>query len=87
MGRYSVATLISVGGSTPFVSHVPLLVDRDRNTLLSPLARGNPHCEALGAGEWLAVFTGPHAYVSLSWYASAPAALTWNYAVVPVGPT
>lgn len=82
MERYSFATLVSIRSDAPFATHLPLLLDRDRNTLLGHLARGNPHAEALGGGEWLAVFSGPHAYVSPSWYAVAPAVPTWNYAVV-----
>ena len=30
------------------------------------------------------IFQGPHAYVSPSWYATAPAVPTWNYAAVHV---
>ena len=30
----------------------------------------------------LAIFSGPHAYVSPGWYANHPAVPTWNYAVV-----
>ena len=32
----------------------------------------------------MALFHGPHAYVSPSWYARKPAVPTWNYAVVHV---
>jgi transcriptional regulator len=32
----------------------------------------------------MAIFHGPHAYVSPTWYATAPAVPTWNYAVVHV---
>jgi transcriptional regulator len=35
-----------------------------------------------GTAEALAVFHGPHAYVSPTWYATSPAVPTWNYAVV-----
>jgi transcriptional regulator len=30
----------------------------------------------------MVIFQGPHAYVSPTWYAAAPAVPTWNYAVV-----
>jgi transcriptional regulator len=30
----------------------------------------------------LAVFTGPHAYISPGWYQAGPAVPTWNYATV-----
>jgi transcriptional regulator len=82
MERYGFATLVSDCGGVPFASHVPLLLDRDGGVLLGHLARGNPQWEAFGGAEALAVFSGPHAYVSPSWYAAAPAVPTWNYAAV-----
>ncbi|HVH80088.1 MAG TPA: FMN-binding negative transcriptional regulator, partial [Stellaceae bacterium] len=33
-------------------------------------------------GEALVVFSGPHAYISPSWYGAGPAVPTWNYASV-----
>jgi len=39
--------------------------------------------EALEAArEIIAIFEGPHAYVSPGWYQNHPAVPTWNYAVV-----
>jgi transcriptional regulator len=35
-----------------------------------------------GGREALAIFQGPHAYVSPTWYATQPSVPTWNYAVV-----
>jgi transcriptional regulator len=35
-----------------------------------------------GSKGALAVFMGPHAYVSPTWYATGPAVPTWNYGVV-----
>ena len=32
--------------------------------------------------EALAIFAGPHAYISPSWYEAGPAVPTWNYASV-----
>jgi transcriptional regulator len=49
------------------------------------MARANPHWRRLEAQPGvLAVFHGPHAYVSPSWYAAHPSVPTWNYAVVHV---
>src|SRR5262245_45198 len=83
--QYSFATLVSVRDSSPFATHVPLLIDRERRVLLGHFARANPHCDAIGSTfESLAIFNGPHAYISPSWYATAPAVPTWNYAAVHV---
>jgi transcriptional regulator len=67
---------------------VPLLLDPARasaGVLLGHMARANPHWRRLEAQPGvLAVFHGPHAYVSPSWYATHPSVPTWNYAVVHV---
>lgn len=84
MERYSFATLVSTCHGAVCASHVPLLVDRENELLLGHLARGNPHWEGFGDAESLAIFMGPHAYVSPAWYATALAVPTWNYAVVHV---
>lgn len=67
------------------VSHIPFEVRRDGEglRLLGHLARANPHWQALeGARETIAIFEGPHAYVSPGWYETHPSVPTWNYAVV-----
>ena len=80
------ATLITPTAGEPQVSHVPLLWVGDcepHGTLIGHLARANPHAEIAEAAETIAIFHGPHAYVSPSWYAEPAAAVpTWNYAVV-----
>ncbi len=75
--------LAGVLDGAPFASHLPFLYDGDR--LLSHMARANPQWRAIdGRTEMLAVFSGPHAYVSPRWYQSAPAVPTWNYVAVHV---
>ena len=84
--RNSFATLITQDESgAPFASHVPLLFDPEPapGMLLGHLARANAqwrHFE--NQRPVLAIFHGPHAYISPRWYASGPAVPTWNYAVV-----
>jgi transcriptional regulator len=83
---YSFATLIT-GGDNPFATHLPLLLDSDRGphgTLVGHFARPNPHWELDHRRHGsLAIFHGPHAYISPSWYRSGlPAVPTWNYAAV-----
>ena len=63
---------------------LPLLRDGPDH-LCGHLAAANPHARALEEGtEVLAVFQGPHAYVSPRWYASPRAVPTWNYVSVQV---
>ena len=85
--QYSFAVLITNIDNVPFATHLPLLLDRDRGpfgTLLGHFARPNPHVQAFDKPfDSLAVFHGPHAYISPSWYSGkSPAVPTWNYAAV-----
>jgi transcriptional regulator len=85
---HSFATLLTPGDAEPLVSHVPLeyLPERGpKGTLLGHMARANPHWRGFGGGVSIAIFHGPHAYVSPSWYLAPAAAVpTWNYAVAHV---
>jgi transcriptional regulator len=80
------ATLISSGPGGLHASHVPLLAEEGAGgsvRLLGHVARANPQWKALeDAREVIAIFHGPHAYVSPGWYEHHPAVPTWNYAVV-----
>ncbi|HMJ12168.1 MAG TPA: FMN-binding negative transcriptional regulator [Polyangiaceae bacterium] len=85
--RYSFATLVTATAEGPLVSHIPFSLDRERGergTLYGHVARANPHWRYLEPGSGTRViFTGPHAYVSPSWYVPSPDNVpTWNYAVV-----
>lgn len=68
-------------------SPIPFTVAREGDGLLleGHLAAGNPQCAQIAAGAAaLAVFGGPHAYISPSWYVTQPAVPTWDYAAVHV---
>jgi transcriptional regulator len=66
------------------VSHLPLLVDAEQGRLRGHLARQNEQIAHFATGcEVLAVFHGPHGYVSPSVY-TEPGVPTWNYVVVHV---
>ena len=70
------------------VSHLPFHLVRGEDgapdRLLCHLARANPQWQAFrdGGAEALAVFRGPHAYVSTAWYGLHPSVPTWNYDTV-----
>ncbi len=77
------ATLISMAGSEPVITLVPFVAAED-GSLLGHVARANPHAALLGDGERAtAIFHGPHAYVSPTWY-EQPGVPTWNYVVASV---
>lgn len=77
--------LVTHGPRGSEASHIPftLAEDGDGFTLMGHLAAANPQCDAL-SGPALAVFSGPHAYVSPGWYSVQPAVPTWDYAAVHV---
>jgi transcriptional regulator len=82
--RYSFGVLTSHGGGGLIASHLPLLLDTDAGPhghLLGHMARANPQWRDV-RGEVLAIFSGPHAYVSPSWYEEGGTVPTWNYVAV-----
>jgi transcriptional regulator len=84
------ATLVTLGDDGLIASHVPMLHDAEPapyGTLLGHVARANPQWRAPVAGvEALAIFTGPDAYVTPSWYRAKQehgrVVPTWNYVAV-----
>jgi transcriptional regulator len=86
MQRYSFATFITHDGNAPFATHLPMLFRPEaggHGTLLSHMARANPQWQHFASGrEALAIFHGPHSYISPSWYKVEPSVPTWNYASV-----
>ena len=85
--RHSFGLLVSRAGGVPFATHLPLLLDRTagpHGMLIGHVARSNPQWRELAGQTALAVFTGPHAYVSPTWYEAPNTVPTWNYAAVHV---
>lgn len=82
------ATLVTNGPDGPMASHLPLLPIPAAGVLRGHLARANPHWRSLDGAAGLAIFHGPEAYVTPSWYPSKAeggrVVPTWNYAVVHV---
>jgi transcriptional regulator len=96
MRTIAFGTLVTTGADGLTASHIPLLLDAEPapyGTLTGHLARGNPQgrgpqsrgVPAEGV-EALAMFLGPHAYVSPSWYPSkqenGKVVPTWNYVAI-----
>ena len=86
MEQHAFGTLVTSGPAGMHISHIPLLPERGDDgaiRLLGHVARGNDQWTALeGAQHLVAIFQGPHAYISPTWYANHPSVPTWNYAVV-----
>jgi transcriptional regulator len=83
VSQYSFATLVTQGETGFEAVHVPIIW-QDRG-LVGHVARANRFFN--DGQQALAIFAGPHAYVSPTWYDSGPAVPTWNYLAVHISGT
>src|SRR5262245_13590503 len=85
--RNSFGLLVSHAEREPFATHLPFLLDRSggpNGHLIGHLAKANPQwCQAEGQTV-LAIFSGPHVYISPTWYEADNVVPTWNYVAVHV---
>ncbi len=66
-------------------NHLPFFLDRssgEKGALLGHMARANPQWQELSGGNCLTIFSGPHSYVSPTWYEAENMVPTWNYVAV-----
>ncbi|WP_078380262.1 FMN-binding negative transcriptional regulator [Sutcliffiella halmapala] len=79
--HHSFGILFSQQDEEQSATHLPFIVkyENDKVVLLTHLAKANPQWKTLQGKSALAVFTGPHAYISASWYREAGTVSTWNY--------
>jgi len=89
MREHPLAALVTSGPDGLTADHVPLEFDAtagEHGTLVGHVARANPLWQSAAGKPVLAIFRGPQAYVSPSWYPSKAGTHkvvpTWNYAVV-----
>ncbi len=86
--EHSFGILVTGGEAGLQATHLPFLLDHEGEEpglLLGHVARANPQWKALAGGsEALAIFRGPHAYVSPRFDMRPPAVPTWNYVAVHV---
>lgn len=82
----SFGLLVTHGPEGLDASHVPFAIEEDGQDwwLAGHLAAANAQCARIDGTLALAVFGGPHAYISPSWYQTQPAVPTWDYAAVHV---
>jgi transcriptional regulator len=83
------ANLVTASAEGPLATPLPLFLDEsegEHGVLYGHLAKANPHWHSPPIGEALAIFTGPEAYVTPSWYATkqetGKVVPTWNYIAV-----
>jgi acetyl esterase len=87
--EYPLAWLVSGSGGDILASQVPLIADLSPDgevvRLMGHFARRNPHIGALQHdGRATALFSGPHGYISPSWFRDRTQAPTWNVTTVKV---
>lgn len=75
--------LVSENQGNLSATHLPLLLSKDKQSLIGHFAKPNPQKESLGK-EVLCIFSGPHCYISPSWYETDRAVPTWNFTAVHV---
>jgi transcriptional regulator len=88
--RSGLATLVTLTGDGLIASHVPMLLDAEPapyGTLIGHLARPNPQARGAVPGvQALAIFQGPDAYITPSWYETkrqtGKVVPTWNYVTI-----
>jgi transcriptional regulator len=81
----SFGVLVSQLDGLPFATHLPFLLDRTtgrQGTLVGHLARANPQWRNVAGQTALAIFSGPHTYISPTWYEAEQVVPTWNYTAV-----
>ncbi|WGD51398.1 FMN-binding negative transcriptional regulator [Bradyrhizobium sp. CB1650] len=83
------ANLITATAEGPLATPLPLFLDAmegEQGVLYGHLAKANPQWRSAPIGEALAIFMGPEAYVTPSWYATKQetekVVPTWNYIAV-----
>jgi transcriptional regulator len=83
------ANLVTGTADGPIATPLPLFLDEtegERGVLYGHVAKANPQWRSAPIGEALAIFMGPEAYVTPSWYATkqetGKVVPTWNYIAV-----
>ena len=83
------ASLVTATTDGPVATPLPLFLDEsegEQGVLYGHVAKANPQWKLQPIGDALAIFSGPDAYVTPSWYATKPetekVVPTWNYIAV-----
>ncbi len=85
MKENAFALITGIGEKYPVATQIPLSTEikNDKIILHGHLMRKTDHHVAFEKNNSvLVIFTGPHCYVSASWYSNPKMASTWNYMTV-----
>lgn len=84
INEYGFATLFSQHDGVPYATHIPLILSEDKKYLYGHFSVANAQWKDIENQTVLAVFQGPHSYISSSWYETNRSVPTWNYISVHV---
>ncbi len=87
MQKTTFSLIAGIHNNFPVASHVPLEVKKLNGKIIfsGHIMKGTDHYKAFLENEnVLVIFSGPHCYVSASWYVKKNVASTWNYMDVHV---
>ena len=88
ISEYPLATIVANLDGRFEINHLPLMLSSDKTKLYGHVARMNPLVKVASGNNTsvTAIFNGPNAYVTPSWYPSkqesGKVVPTWNYAAV-----
>lgn len=85
--KNSFGILINQTEGKLFATHIPLELDKNENgkdILVGHISKENPQWKGFESSDKvLAIFSGPHSYISSSWY-DFEGVPTWNYIAVHI---
>ena len=87
ISEFGFATLVSINNGEPTATHLPLELGKNADgdwVLTGHVSKANQQWKSFEPGkDVLAIFMGPHTYVSPTWYTHKNVP-TWNYKAVHV---
>lgn len=87
MREHPFGILVNQLNGKPWATHIPLLLESDntgKDYLVGHISKANPQWSAFSNGaKVLCIFSGPHTYISSSWYKEEEVP-TWDYIAVHV---
>lgn len=79
------AIITGFGEDYPVASHIPIAIEEKEGKIFLHghiMKKSDHHIAFEQNNNVLVIFTGPHCYVSASWYTNPLGASTWNYMTV-----
>jgi len=80
--QYPLSMMVTAQNGKPYISHIPLIYNKNTGKLVGHMDRNNPQVDTLQSGDGVQlVFKGPDTYISPSIYTTEQLP-TWNYIIV-----